>query len=289
VIRQLSARGVPVLIANGRISDRAFGRYLAARFFLRRLFRKVGAVSAQDERMRARFVALGASPDQVAVNGNLKYDWEPSPFQDEAAAGLKRALRLSAPSLFLAGSTHEGEEDALFGVYAAVRKENPRARLLVAPRHPERMASIEKCAFKHGLRLRRVTTSSYEALSDKNETDVWLLDQVGVLASLYECAEFVFVGGSLVDVGGHNLVEPAFYSKPILFGPHMQNFSLMALEFKAQGAALEVADARALREVWENGLRDPRELVRRHQGATQKNVDWILSYTGSQERSFARV
>lgn len=299
VLRTLAKRGVPVVIANGRISDRAFGKYLGGRFFLRRLFRMMEGISAQDERMRSRFIALGAAPDQVAVHGNLKYDWEPSPFADEAAAGLKRALRSPAWSLLIAGSTHEGEEEALFAAFASVRRRFPRARLLVAPRHLERLGSIEKAAERAGLRPRRIRTSSYTALSEPGETDVWLLDQVGVLASLYECAEMTFVGGSLVPVGGHNPAEPAYYARPVLFGPYMQNFSQMASEFKSQRAALEVADAAALERAWEDGLRDPsapavmgraaRELVRRHQGATQKNVEWILSFADSKERSFVRV
>ena len=234
-----------------------------------------------------------------SVNGNLKYDWEPSPFQDEAAAGLKRALRSYGGSLLIAGSTHEGEEEALFGIYPAIRRAYPRARLLIAPRHLHRLPSIEKAAQKHGLDVRRITSDSYRALSENSENDVWVLDQVGVLASLYESAELVFVGGSLVPVGGHNLVEPAFYSKPLLFGPYMQNFSQMAEEFKAHGAALQVADAETLKREWEGALRDPkglasigrkaRQLVHRHQGATQKNEDWILSYADVKERSFARV
>ena len=299
LIRQLAKRGVPVLLANGRISDRAFGRYLGTRFFLKRVFRHVDGISAQDERMRSRFLALGASAEQVSVNGNLKYDWEPSPYQDGAAAPLKRALRGSAPFLMIAGSTHEGEEEIFFRIYPQVRRNFPHARLLVAPRHLERLASIEQAAARCGLRAFRITTSSYSALSNAGESDVWLLDQVGVLAPLYECAWQVFVGGSLVPVGGHNLAEPAFYAKPILFGPHMHNFRSMASEFKAQRAAIEVAGAEALQREWENGLRDPaglgamgraaRELVRRHQGATQKNVEWILSYSDSMERSFAKV
>ncbi len=299
LLRGLSKRRVPVLIANGRISDRAFSRYLAVRFFLRRVFRKMEAISAQDERMRSRFIALGASPDQVSVNGNLKYDWEPSPAQEEAASGLKHALRSSSQKLLIAGSTHEGEEEIFFQTYAVLRRTFPQARLLIAPRHLERLPSIEKAAERAGLHPVRVSTASYRSLTGAGEGDVWLLDQVGVLAPLYECAWLVFVGGSLVPVGGHNLAEPAYYSKPILFGPHVQNFLEMASEFKAGGGAIEVADAGELRREWEKALREPecliamgrasRELVRKHQGATQKNVEWILSMTDSKERSLAKV
>ena len=109
LLRELSKRKVPVFIANGRISDRAFRRYLSVRFFLKRLFLKMEGISVQDERMRSRFIALGASSDQVIVNGNLKYDWEPSHLQEEAAAALKHALRSSSQQLLVAGSTHEGD------------------------------------------------------------------------------------------------------------------------------------------------------------------------------------
>ena len=299
LLRGLAQREIPVLIANGRISDRAFHRYLAVRFFLRRVFQKMEAISAQDERMRSRFIALGASADQVSVNGNLKYDWEPSRSQEEAASELKHVLRSSSHPLLIAGSTHEGEEEIFFRTYADLRRTFPQARLLIAPRHLERLPSIEKAAERAGLRPVRISTGSYCSLAGAKEGDVWLLDQIGVLAPLYECASIVFVGGSLVPVGGHNLAEPAYYAKPILFGPHVHNFLGMASEFKAGGGAIEIADAGDLRREWEKALREPesliamgrasRELVRKHQGATQKNVEWILSMTDSKERSLAKV
>jgi len=299
LLRELSKRHVPALIANGRISDRAFGRYLAVRFFLRRLFRKMEGISAQDERMRSRFIALGASADQVAVNGNLKYDWEPSHLQEAAASSLKHALRSNSQQLLIAGSTHEGEEEIFFRTYADLRRSFPQARLLIAPRHLERLPSIEKSAERAGLRPRRISTASHSALQETGERDVWILDQVGVLAALYECASLVFVGGSLVPVGGHNLAEPAYYAKPVLFGPHVQNFLEMASEFKTGGGAIQVADAGELRRQWQKALSEPeslkamgrasRELVRKHQGATQKNVEWVLSLTGPRERSLVKV
>ena len=300
VLHSLAKRGVPILLANGRISDRAFGKYLTVRFFLKRLFRTMEGISAQDERMRSRFIALGASPEQVVVNGNLKYDWEPSLLQEDGAAGLKRALRSSAKQLLVAGSTHEGEETIFFRQYTRMKSGFPTARLLVAPRHLERLGAVEKEAQRAGLNPRRIRTDSYQALTDFKEGDVWLLDQVGVLATLYECASLVFVGGSLVPVGGHNLAEPAYYSKPILFGPHMHNFVQMASEFKINGAALQVADADALAREWEAMLTSSsdkaramgaaaRELVRRHQGAAQKNVEWILSCVDSKERNLVKV
>ncbi len=300
LIHELSKRLVPVFLVNGRISDKAFPNYRKVRFFLKKILRKISVLCVQDQRMRARFLELGAEPIKVSVNGNMKYDWESSYAQEELAGPLKRALRHAKSTLFIAGSTHEGEEEALFGILPDLAKKFPGFRMLVAPRHLTRMASIEKAAQRAGVLL--VKTSALVAGSAPTELSsnaVFLLDQVGILAPLYECADLVFVGGSLVGAGGHNLVEPAVYAKPILFGPHMDNFHEMAEEFKTDRAAVLVGDARELKLEIERLVVDPermealgraaRSLARRHQGATGRDLESVWTVLESKKRSFISV
>jgi 3-deoxy-D-manno-octulosonic-acid transferase len=171
--------------------------------------------------------------------------------------------------------------------------------MLVAPRHLTRMPSIEKAAERAGVSLWRVSASACELPAHLSANVVFLLDQVGVLAPLYECADVVFIGGSLVKAGGHNLVEPATFAKPILFGPHMDNFLEMAEEFKNGQAAVPVRDIGGLKGEIERLILDPKSmeslgrnaqaLARRHQGATEKDLDTVLSVLESKKRSFIPV
>lgn len=299
LIQELSRRQVPVFLVNGRISDRAFQKYRRVRFFLKSVLQKINLICVQDERMRARFVGLGAEARKVSVEGNMKYDWEPSRAQEELAAPLKRALRAHKTFLFIAGSTHEGEEEILFRMAPELAAKFPGFRMLVAPRHRTRMASIEKAAERAGVSLVKIVASAAVPSAELAANAVYLLDQVGILAGLYDSADLVFIGGSLVRAGGHNLVEPAVYAKPILFGPHMDNFLEMTQEFRNGQAAVLVRDAEALKREIEGLVPDlarredlgraAQALARRHQGATEKNLDKVLSVLESKERSFIRA
>ncbi|HTL70310.1 MAG TPA: 3-deoxy-D-manno-octulosonic acid transferase [Candidatus Eisenbacteria bacterium] len=281
LIRELSARKVPVFIVNGRISDRSIGAYRSLRGLLGPVLRLLSGIGAQDETMRSRFVELGADPARTVVTGNVKFDWQPPVDREGAAAAIEKKIKTPGTFLCVAGSTHEGEEEALFGMFESIRRSRPEFRLLIAPRHLERLPAIEAAAAKLGVKTRRVAEGGGDGGA------VWLLDRMGVLATLYRAADAVFVGGSLVPRGGHNLVEPAYYEKPLFFGPYMQNFREMADAFLKDGAAVQVKDAedleRQLAALLGDGERRKslgqaaRRLVSRHQGATRRNIDALLA------------
>lgn len=278
---ELSARKIPFFIMNGRISDRAIGKYRRVRFFLAPVLRLFTAIAAQDELMRKRFVELGADARKVAAAGNLKFDWQPSA---RPAEGVREALQRMAagPSfLVLAASTHDGEDGILMDAFLSLRGKIPGVELLLAPRHLERIPAVEALAETKGIALKKVFTEANNGYDGKRPA-VWLLDRMGVLQHLYPAASAVFVGGSLVPVGGHNPVEPAYYGKPVLFGPRMENFQEMSRIFTESGAAFVVTDARSLEDRLLYLARDRESLVRtgerakavlrEHQGALEKST-----------------
>ena len=256
-LRALARRRVPAMIANGRISDRSFRRYRWVRGLMRRVLADVTIFAMQTEEDARRIIGLGAPRERVVVTGNLKSDLTPEPAADEA--GWRQRLGLEAGArLWIAGSTHRGEEAVVLDVFARARSRIPPLVLLLAPRHPERAGEVEELVRERGLTAVRRSRLSAAAPPGS----VVVLDTVGELAALYALADVVFVGGSLVPVGGHNLLEPAMHGKPVLTGPHTSNFREGAELLRQSGGALVVADAADLeREL--TRLLDQPELARR--------------------------
>lgn len=239
-LRAIAARGVPSMIANGRISDRSFKRYRLVKPLVARMLSRISVFAMQSEEDARRIVALGAPADRVVVTGNLKTDLAPS----AATIDWAPLLGLDDRDLWwIAGSTHRGEESAILDVFVRLRAREPRLRLLLAPRHPERAEEVERLIAERGLRPRRRTTlGAAPAEGDA----VVLLDTVGELADLYRHAAVVFVGGSLMPFGGHNMLEPALRRKPVLYGPHATNFRDSAALLERASAAVVVDDATQL-------------------------------------------
>jgi len=237
-LRALARRGAPAMIANGRISDRSFRRYQRVRFLTSRMLRDVSVFAMQSQEDARRIIVLGALPERVVVTGNLKTDLAPTESGGEAV--WRRLLGLAEGDLvWIAGSTHRGEDAAVLDAFTGLRRRFPSLALLLAPRHPERAGDIERLATERGLST--VRRSELPKASERKS--VVILDTVGELAQIYRVATVVFVGGSLVPTGGHNMLEPALLRKPVLFGPHTTNFRDSAeLLLKAGGAAL-VQDA----------------------------------------------
>ena len=230
-------RGIPTVMLSGRLSARSYPRYERFRGFFRHVLRCFSAIGMQTGEDAARIIKLGADESRVSVVGSLKLAAakpQPSRF-----AQLPRYGK----TLLIAGSTHAGEEQALLSAFAALRPKFPELSMVLAPRHPQRFDDVEQLVRRSGFGYCRRSRTSDQGLFAQ---DILLLDTVGELGEFFACGDIAFVGGSLVDVGGHNILEPAQSGKAILFGPYMTNLKAVAEEFKVKGAAIEVADGDAL-------------------------------------------
>jgi 3-deoxy-D-manno-octulosonic-acid transferase len=227
----LERRNVPALLLSGRVSPRAFRRYRWISPLLRRSLGAVALFGMQSEEESERIRDLGAPADRVRTTGNLKLDGVVAP--------RPIAVEVDGP-LWIAASTHAGEEEACARVLARLRRRFPKLRLLLAPRHLERRAAVE--AALEGLGVSYARRSELPAPCWRGETEVLLLDTLGELSGLYGGAVAAFVGGTLVSVGGHNLMEPARAGVAVLFGPHVENVAAVARELEAAGGGALVRD-----------------------------------------------
>jgi 3-deoxy-D-manno-octulosonic-acid transferase len=280
LIHEARRRGTPVAVVNGRISNRSFGRYLRIRRFLRSVLEEVDLFLMQGEIPAERIRALGAPVERVTVTHSLKYDAADPGRPPERLTRLLGGRAYPRP-LWVAGCTHGGEEERVLRAFHHVRERVPGAALVIAPRHPERFDIVPPLVEAAGFRCRRRSALEPGGWGDD---DVLLLDTLGELAHVYALASVVFIGKSLGPTkGGHNILEPAAAARPIVVGPHMQNFQEIFDEFKAEGAIVEVQSAEELgREVAALLLDEPRRralgerarlLVERNRGAVQRTVD----------------
>ena len=308
-LRQAHRRNIPVLLVSGRISDRSFLRYqkyleafgFLLRPFLKRALADPSMFLMQSEKDAERIRFLGAPADRVRASGNLKYDLDlpgPTPVSNWLEAEVSRTDRTP---VIVAGSVVATEEPLALIAFGTLQGEYPNALLVLAPRKPERFEAAAD--FIHESRrtfLRRsqlpIQTSSNGASAGSGATTtviskdvtVLLLDSIGELASIYRCADGVFVGGSLVPSGGHNILEPAAFGKIPVFGPSMENFSEMASRFVSAGAAVQVESPEDAGVAWIELFRDPdrmramgqtaRALVEDSRGATDRTLAVISGF-----------
>ena len=289
LLRSLWQRQIPSVLVNGRLSTRSFERQRlpVIRGFYRTMLNMITRCLMQSERDAQRMIDLGADAARVNCTGNIKFD-QPVP---QAAAGgrvvSKEALGFTERvQLVVAGSTHPGEEEAIVTAYQSLCETFPDLRLVLAPRHIERAAQVEQMVVAKGLAVSRRSVGSSGAMTGAGPRVV-VLDTRGELALLYREAVVAFVGGTLVPVGGHNLLEPAVWGKPVLFGPHTDHCAeVAALLLNAQGGRI-VPDAAGLAQGLRELLSDPatvnrmgqaaRQVVADNQGALQRSADIIAA------------
>src|SRR5437667_1200613 len=282
LLRVCRARGVKTAVINGRISSRSYPRYRLVRPFFRQVLADIDRFCMQSEESARRLIDLGADPSRVSVTGSLKFDslGLPTASHGKPRERVLRFFRISPHrTVIVAGSTFRGEEAAVLRAFARVKKTMPGALAVLAPRQPERFGEVERLARDAGFATTRRSELPIDA---EPRADVVVLDSIGELAQLYQLATAVFVGGSLVDQGGHNILEPAIFGKPVVFGPSMQNFKEIADTFLANDAAVQVQSDRELEEALLLLVTDPvrrarlgaaaRALVEANRGATDKTL-----------------
>jgi 3-deoxy-D-manno-octulosonic-acid transferase len=232
------SNGIPTLLMSGRISPQAFRRYCLFRRFFSTAVRQFTALGMQNEDYAGRIIRLGVEPTKVSIVGNLKL----AAWEGRGVDEGNRKMDLDFPDkegrrFLVAGSTHRGEEEILLDIFLFLKSRFPDLLLVLAPRHPQRFGEVERL-----LQKRNVSFVRRSQMNGQRNTlpDVIFLDTLGELPAVYGLADVAFVGGSLVDAGGHNLMEPARWCKPILFGPYMTTFAEIAEEMKKRGGAIEV-------------------------------------------------
>jgi 3-deoxy-D-manno-octulosonic-acid transferase len=279
LLRACRNRQVRVVMVNGRISDRSLPRYRLVRRWLKRVLADYTLLGVQSETDRERIESIGADPSKVAVFGNLKYDaFARTPLLEPALSAL---LRDRQP-LWIAASTTPGEEELVLRVFAELRRHHPPLALLLAPRHPERFEGVAKLADSFGFPVIRRSDLS---APPHPLAAVILLDSIGELSATFEHASVVFMGGTLVPRGGHNILEPAAFARPIVFGPHMENFRDISALFLEAGAAIQVKGEAELVKIIDQLLCDPaaaaalgrraRSLVDENTGATERVLAFL--------------
>jgi 3-deoxy-D-manno-octulosonic-acid transferase len=301
-LREARRAEVPVVFANARISDRSFRRYRVTNRllfgFLGRVLSQAQFFLTQSEQDAARLRELGAPPEKVEVTGNLKYD-SVLPEAGPLAAWLeKEVTRRERRPLIVAGSVTAHEESLVLIAFGILQGECRRALLVLAPRKPDRFdiaADLIEESHRQFVRRSNLSLNGAQLSALDDAASVVLLDSVGELASLYGIADAVFVGGSLVPDGGHNILEPASFGKPPLFGPSMENFREIAAKFVEAGAGLQVRSPEDLGVAWielsqdarrrEEMGRAARELVERNRGATDRSVEKIAQVLGGRGRA----
>ncbi len=279
----LKSCGSSIVTLNGRISNDSFKGYSKIKFLMKMIFSNIDFLYMQSEIDAERIISLGADTNKVAVMGNFKFD-----FKIDRSADLDWLDNIKG-KVFLAASTHRGEDEILLNAYNSVKVKYSDLKLIIAPRHPERFDEVAELIDK--IKLKFIKRS---ALIDTgpvtSDYDVVLLDTVGELSGVFSGVDVAFIGGSLVPVGGHNILEPAYFSKPIIFGPHMGNFPI-ASEFLKQSAALQIRDAGDIADKVCDILEDnekasmmgerARAIFDNNAGAVHKAIELIRSYIGS--------
>jgi 3-deoxy-D-manno-octulosonic-acid transferase len=301
LLRECRKRGIRTVLVNGRVSSRSFGRYRLVRPFFRRVLQDIDRFCVQGDEAAGRLIELGAERSRIVVTGSLKFDaLEPAAIPGRGRERVLRFFRVSPNRpVLVAGSTMRDEEDeAVIRAFNRLRSTaaGTNALLVIAARHRERFAEVERLCRHEGLSTIR---RSLLPIDSEPRVDAVIVDTIGELPHLYQIATAVFIGGSLVPTGGHNLLEPAVHGKAIVFGPHMENFREIAETFLANDAAVQVQNARELEATMVSLMGDPvrrarlgaaaRALVQANRGAKDRTLAVIAQLLPPPDRRRAVV
>ena len=288
MLQEASARGIPVVVANGRVSLRAFARYRRIKSWVRGMLDHVSLWIMQSQTDADRILSLGVNPSRIVVPGSLKWDASIGlrPKEEDIRA-LRNQLGLAAEGgcVIVGGSTHRGEEKALLAAFVQLRRTHPQAKLILAPRHLERVAEVLRLAKSTGLRA--ATLAEIEHADDKS-WNILVVDVFGRLSQFYALAAVVFIGGSLIRHGGQNPLEAAGLGKPTVFGPWMFNFTDIARTLLSYQAACQIKEAAELFHVLIDFLDDPKsaaaigerakQVTERSRGSTARSLEALKPF-----------
>jgi 3-deoxy-D-manno-octulosonic-acid transferase len=284
IVTAFSKKNIPIVLINGRLSEKSFRAYRRVKVLIQGVFRRIDQFCMQAAADAARLRALGVDENRIRVTGNMKYDVAAIPLNESEITGLKHSLGINGNTrVLITGSTHRGEDEIIVDAYKQLATTFPDLRLLIAPRHPERAEEIQSIVDRHNLRSMRFSAPA----PTFKDADVIILDVIGKLRNLYAIADIVFMGGSLLPrYGGHNLLEPATFKKPILFGPFMNNFKDMAQTFLKAEAALTIKDRDDFKKACTMLLTDGRSanrlgtaahtIIDQNRGATTRNISYMV-------------
>lgn len=284
LFQSLKRVGARIIILNGRISNDSFKGYKKIKFMMQGLLSSVDFFYMQGEGDAERIIALGADKDRVDVMGNFKFDID---LKEDAPVAWLTGVR---GEILLAASTHEGEEEILLDAFTRIKNGLSEVMLILAPRRPERFDAIAAMIKARGFSFIRRSEISEAGMLNGGGVDVILLDTIGELSRVFCRASVAFIGGSLIPHGGHNIMEPAYWAKPIIFGPHMDNFPI-AKEFLKGSAAHEVKDAEEIATAVITLINDStkalnmgqnaKSLVDKNTGAVKKALELVRRYLGT--------
>ncbi|MBI4356529.1 MAG: lipid IV(A) 3-deoxy-D-manno-octulosonic acid transferase [Gammaproteobacteria bacterium] len=275
-------RHIPLFIVNARLAEQSFSRYYALRYFFKPILKNVTHIMARHKQDAEKFLKLGVLSQHISVVGNLKFDCFLPGSIGEQAKALKG--RFAERPILMAASTHEGEEEKLLEAFSRIRFVLPNLLALLAPRNPERFLAVEKLCQQHHFSVEKWSHAPHVSES----TSILLVDTIGDLLLLYGISDIAFVGGSLVPKGGHNILEPALWKRPILIGPHTHHFKEIVERFDAENALHVVHTADELANTVIHLMQHPNEraelgercftIIESNRGALQKTVECLSRY-----------
>jgi 3-deoxy-D-manno-octulosonic-acid transferase len=292
LLRQCRLHQIPIILANARLSEKSANGYQRIAPIARQMLQDINLLAVQTTAEADRFIALGAKPEQINVTGSIRFDLE-IPEQLHAQAQTLRDQWGRNRNIWIAASTHEGEEEKILAAFAIVQKTLPQTLLVLVPRHPERFAKVNQLCQQQGYET--VLRSSQQACKDNSA--IFIGDTMGELLLFYAAADIAFVGGSLIERGGHNPLEPAALGLPVIMGPHVFNFVAICAELKKCGALIEINTAEQLAEIVLQLLQNKSQrekmgaigqhFVQQNRGALDKHVrliEGLMSYNFPSQR-----
>lgn len=275
----------PVILINGSMSQKSYKRYRKIRWFAKGVLDHFSFLGVQTEEDASRFLGIGAEKEDVRIMGNIKFDQPNMALSQDEVKRLKQQLGLKEQRVFVAGSTHKGEDEIILNTYKLVKSRHQDVILIIAPRHPERFDEVTNLAKEYGFKVVKRTKILPSATRD---FDVIILDTIGELSQIYSLASVVFVGGSLVNIGGHNILEVAAHKKAVLFGPYTHDQFEIVRVLKRSGGGIEVRNEKEFLSQIERLLDDPLlsdtlgqgayEVVSKNRGVLDRNMEVIEKF-----------